>query len=286
MIKLVSIDIYADFGCLKKPDTNSPVYLTFNILHKPALLGILGAIVGLEGFQESVTKTKRKKNKDVFSQEVKQQIVAPYYEALKSLKIGIQPLEIVNGSVNQNFNGNFQKTLLTYNNSVGYANVQNKIPGNLMVTEQMLIAPAYRCFLLFEKEDTVFLQLFENLKNNDAVYLPYLGKNEFSVWWTNWREYHSFKKFEADGRNFQIQSIFIKEVPVKEGKIRQSYKVAGIPSFMYFENLPISYEEKESSMHYKYGAFAYTNSQLKQDYPVEYLYQLTDTELSEIVQLF
>ena len=52
MEKLVSINIKSDFGFLKKPDTNDPIYLTFNMLHKPALLGILGAIIGEKGFQK------------------------------------------------------------------------------------------------------------------------------------------------------------------------------------------------------------------------------------------
>lgn len=50
--KLVSFDLKADFGFFKKPDIND-IYLTYNMLHKPALLGILGAIVGLQGFQEN-----------------------------------------------------------------------------------------------------------------------------------------------------------------------------------------------------------------------------------------
>ena len=52
MDKLISFDLRGDFGMLKKPDTNEPVYLTFNMLHKPALLGILGAILGLKGFRK------------------------------------------------------------------------------------------------------------------------------------------------------------------------------------------------------------------------------------------
>ena len=58
MNKVISIDLKADFGFFKKPDTNDPIYLTFNMLHKPALLGILGAILGLMGFSEA----KKKKN--------------------------------------------------------------------------------------------------------------------------------------------------------------------------------------------------------------------------------
>lgn len=280
--KLISIDLYADFGCLKKPDTNDPVYLTFNMLHKPALLGILGAIVGLEGFSEpQPPKPKKKKSKDLYVELEPKRIVAPYYEVLKDLKIGIRPLELIDGKINPNFNGNFSKTILTYNNGVGYANIQGGVPGNLMVTEQMLIAPVYRCFILFEKECEVFTQLFENLKNQDAEYLPYLGKNEFSVWWTNWQEYN-WRDFNPNDQSFEINSVFIKEEPVKEGKTRQRYKVAVLPSFMYFENLPVGYDKK--LMQYEYDAFAYTNSQLKQEYPVGQLYQLTD--VNEVVQLF
>ena len=40
--RLISFDIQADFGFFKKPDYNDGVLLTYNMLHKPALLGILG----------------------------------------------------------------------------------------------------------------------------------------------------------------------------------------------------------------------------------------------------
>lgn len=275
MNRLISIDMYADFGCLKKPDTNDPVYLTFNMLHKPSLLGILGAIVGLEGFSEPPPKPKKKKGKDLSTEKESQRIVAPYYEALKDLKIGIRPL--------RHENGNFSKTILTYNNGVGYANIQAGGPTNLMVTEQMLIEPGYRCYILFEKGDEISQQLFNNLKNRDAEFLPYLGKNEFSAWWENWQEYR-FKEFEPEGKSFEIHSVFMKDAPVKSGKERQPYKVASLPNFMYFENLPIGYDIQ--IMQYEYDAFAYTNCLLKQDYPVRNLVQLTEIEPNEIVQLF
>jgi len=37
---------------LKKPDTSEPIHLTFNMLHKLALLGIFGTIIGYAGFKE------------------------------------------------------------------------------------------------------------------------------------------------------------------------------------------------------------------------------------------
>ena len=50
--RLISFDIQADFGFFKKPDYNDGVLLTYNMLHKPALLGILGAIIGLRGYRK------------------------------------------------------------------------------------------------------------------------------------------------------------------------------------------------------------------------------------------
>lgn len=114
--RLISFDIQADFGFFKKPDYNDGVLLTYNMLHKPALLGILGAIIGLRGY--------RKKGE-----------WPEYYQRLAALPVGIEPLE------GRHEKGNFQKTIVKYTNTVGYANQD----GNLLVEESMLIRPAYRC---------------------------------------------------------------------------------------------------------------------------------------------
>lgn len=50
--KLISFDLKAEMGFFKKPDINDGIYLTYNMLHKPALLGILGAIIGLKGYEK------------------------------------------------------------------------------------------------------------------------------------------------------------------------------------------------------------------------------------------
>ena len=39
--RLLSFDLLADFACFKKPDVNEGLVMTYNCLHKPALLGIL-----------------------------------------------------------------------------------------------------------------------------------------------------------------------------------------------------------------------------------------------------
>ena len=115
MKKLISFTIKAEKGFLKKPDINDGIYLTYNMLHKPAILGILGAIIGLEGYQ-------------------KNGVLPEYYKELKDIPVGVKPVNAEKG--------NFQKTKITYNNTTGFAS--NEAGGNLIITEQTLIKPSYK----------------------------------------------------------------------------------------------------------------------------------------------
>ena len=257
MKKIISIDFYADFGMLKKPDTNEPVYLTYNMLHKPAVLGILGAIIGLSGFKE------RGK-------------LPEYYNKLKDLPIGIMPL--------CHDKGNFQKNIITYNNSTGLASKETG--GNLMVTEQTLVAPAYRCFLMLEMGNEFHVSIDNHLSSNNAEFIPYLGKNEFSLWWNNYTHYIDAVKFSPNG-SFNINSIYIKRQALNEGKVVELFLPMFGESpkgntFSYFECLPISYDEE--LLQYIRVDFAFTDWQLSTDYELNYpLYKINQ---NEIVQFF
>ncbi len=258
MQKLISIDLFADFGMLKKPDTNEPVYLTFNMIHKPALLGIIGAIIGESGFKEKG-------------------VLPEYYLKLKDIKLGIEPLS--------HENGNFQKTIITYNNTTGMASKEEG--GNLMITEQTLIAPAYRCYFLLETENETHQKIDGHLSRNIAEYLPYLGKNEFSVWWKNYRVYENIENFNpAD--NFRIQSIFIKSEPISPNKDIQPFVPFMTESgntFSYFERLPFIYAEiAEKQFQYEYRDFAFADWMLQSKY--ETPYELIKLNNEGIIQVF
>lgn len=262
MEKLISFDLHANFGFLKKPDTNEPIYITYNMLHKPALLGIMGAITGLKGFK-ILLETSRKKKRDYKPE---------YYEVFKDVKVGIQPLK--------SENGNYMKTVIRYNNSVGYASKEQG--GNLLVDEQTLIKPSYRCFLLLNLEDPMQDKLYYNIQNNEAEYLPYLGKNDFSIWWDNFQEY-KIQPFDIKGK-YQIVSLILKEQALAEG-ISKSYglfaPLKNITLFTYFEHLPVGY--RTDLMQYELKDFAYTNAPLNQDYHVKNLYKIKE---NEVIQLF
>ena len=74
--------------------------------------------------------------------------------------------------------------------------------------EQTLVKPSFRIFLLL-KNQGIENRLYNALQNQKAEYLPYLGKNDFSLWWTNFKEYQ-FKEFDFK-ENFKIDSIFMKK---------------------------------------------------------------------------
>lgn len=264
MKKIVSINIKSDFGFLKKPDTNDPIYLTFNMLHKPSFLGILGAIIGEKGFQ-------------------KHGEMPEYYKKLKGLNVSIAPLEEDRKVYHEN--GNFTKTIIKYNNTTGLASQEEG--GNLMITEQTLVAPAFKCWIMLDIENKIEYKLYIYLKEGKAEYLPYLGKNEFSLWWDNFKEYE-YKIFKPEGV-FRIDSLFIKEETIKEGKYDPIFQLdmssfAG-KEYMYFERLPVSYETTKL-FQYEYENFAFTNWQLKQNYNLPSKYSLYKLSSNEIIQLF
>lgn len=266
---LISFDLLADFGVFKKPDVNEGLQLTFNMLHKPALLGILGAIAGLEGYQR----------RGVFPE---------YYEKLQSMRVGIEPLD--------HEKGNFVKTVIQYTNTVGYANAD----GNLIVTEQTLRSPAYRIYLLLDLDDALQARLHEHILTVKADYPPYFGKNECMAWWEkeSVKTYSDFKPFDkAD--DFRIKSMFIRSGTVKGQKIEPyldwaSMKWQAESTFIYFERLPVGFfigdrdrTKPLTFVQYELAEFVFTDWVLKKESSLTDLYHLGTFETGpEVVQLF
>lgn len=254
--KLISFDLKAEMGFFKKPDINDGIYLTYNMLHKPALLGILGAIIGLKGYE----------NKGM---------LPDYYTQLEHLKIAIQPLD--------SDKGNFQKEIISYNNGTGFASTE--AGGNLIITEQVLLHPAFRCFLLLNLENETENKLYENLWSYQSEYVPYMGKNEFGAWWTSTKVYTEVKPFGFD-RNYSIASLFMKNEAVSQ-YVAKSLSLAGMEQrnsvFLYFERLPIGFD---TTLHqYEYGDFVYSNAHFKADMELKGTGDFYDIGGETIIQL-
>jgi CRISPR-associated protein Cas5h len=261
MKKLISFIIKAEKGFLKKPDINDGIYLTYNMLHKPVILGILGALIGLEGYQ-------------------KNGVLPEYYKELKDIPVGVKPID--------DEKGNFQKTKITYNNTTGMAS--NEAGGNLIITEQTLIKPSYKIYLLLNLENENEKKLYHNIKEQKAEYLPYLGKNDYSLWWDKKEvEEYEWAMFEKNS-NFRISTVFKKEEAIVNYIARAIGRgaLAGQKNyFNYFERLPISFNKV--LFQYNYGDFAYSNVILEDEVKINSnnLYLIKNKELKEeIVYLY
>lgn len=131
----------------KNPEVNTYYYFTYGNIHKAALLGMFGAILGYQGYN------------------AQQGIYPEFYDKLKHLKVGIVP-----GADH----GCFEKKIQVFNNSVGYAS--QEMGGNLIVKEQWLENPEWLIYVLIQDEES--RKLADAIVNQQCVYMPYLGKND------------------------------------------------------------------------------------------------------------
>jgi len=235
MKKLISFTIKADFGMFKKPDINDKIFVSYNMIHKPYLLGILGAIMGYAGHNQNNDKSK----------------MPEYYEKLKDIRVAIAPSS-ENGGI-------FKKEFIIFNNTTN-GSIAN-------ITEQTLVNPAYRIYL--ELDDIKHKELIDSLKNNKAVYPPYMGKNEFSLWWDNFRVYNRVEEVNSKRKEFEIISIIKRD---KDFEIKGTgYKERTANYFYLFERLPIGFDEQLKQ--YKYYDFIYTNAIFKNKSSLKNLYE-------------
>lgn len=263
MKKVVSVDFYAKFGFLKKPDINDGIYLTYNCLHKPALQGILGAILGFEGYS--------------MEGEMKENQIPEYREKLGDIRIGTLPLNSSNGS--------FRKEVIAFTNTVGYA---SKEEGNvLIIREQTLIKPSYRVFIELDINNEIESKLDLCLKNQEAEYIPYLGKNDHQLWWENYVEWNIDDTDYIPEKEYNLDSIFLK--PYEDEKLLKSQRRVSLgdskEKFAYFERLPKGWHK--DLPHYELGEFLYTNYQLQPEAKLSGLVKIYNVQRGNyVIQLF
>lgn len=231
-MKAISFKLSGKTACFRKPDVNVYAYFTYNNIHKPALLGLLGAIIGLGGYtqlhneNEQLRKAKKPINEGY----------PEFYEKLKYLKISIIPLAP---------NGYFSKKIQTFNNSVGYASQEQG--GNLVVREQWLENPTWEIIIL-DDESEIFQKISEYLLAQKSVFVPYLGKNDHPA---SIREVVSVTLSESQGKF--IDSLFIKNFD----KINGWHKEGDPYPFFFQEIAP--YRLQKEYHFYEYEPMVFTN---------------------------
>lgn len=150
-MEALEFKLSGEFGMFRRPEKQKPA-LTFSLIPKSAVLGVCGAILGLEGY----TSLRG---------------MPEFWDKLQHLKVAISPLSVDGTPLKQPV----RKIFVKYLNYHGYGNVD----GPDILEEQILVRPAFMATLLGTENDNLFSAIKKQLKSNSCVFRPYLGKNEF-----------------------------------------------------------------------------------------------------------
>ncbi|ELC8442570.1 type I-B CRISPR-associated protein Cas5 [Clostridium perfringens] len=244
-MKALKFTLEGKTGFFKRPDVNSNLYFTYGHIHKVALLGIFGAILGYGGYNQKNSKYKGEKTNE------KESKFPEFYEKLRDLKVALVP---------NNKNGVIGKKLYIFNNSVGYASQEQG--GNLIVKEQWLENPSWEVYVLLDGDEAN--KISEAILNKNYVYLPYLGKNDHIADILNCEICECEEYIEVN----YIDSFFIKDSYKLSNKSNKG-EFDDFDDDLEEEETPYKYEEvlpvalnEETSM-YKTESLVYTNSYLE-----------------------
>lgn len=233
-IQAVKFRLSGEAACFRKPDVNEQVYFTYNNIHRVALLGLLGAILGLKGYR----------NHRLFGEE--QKGFPEFYEKLAGLKVALIP---------EAKRGYFTKKVQYFNNSVGYAS--KEAGGNLMVFEQWLEKPVWTVYLTMGTVTVeIWNKLVEYLTKQKCMYIPYLGKNDFPAIIEN-VESCDLDSIEQDGVIF-VNSLFGGDLDA----IDDSETLEDQAAYLFSERAPIALQPEHNF--YIFQQLLYTNCAVKQ----------------------
>ena len=179
-----------------KDNVINTVYLTYGNIHRVALLGMFGAILGYGGYSEQNDMLKKKNKKMPDYPE--------FYEKLKDIKISI----VSNGK-----NGYFNKKLQTFNNSVGYASKEEG--GNLIVKQFWLENPSWDIYILLDCDEAK--KIADYIQNRKAIYLPYLGSNDHLANIMDIEIINIEEKISSEDKTIEILSM-VKDSDISEKK--------------------------------------------------------------------
>ncbi|MGL5963583.1 MAG: type I-B CRISPR-associated protein Cas5b, partial [Fusobacteriaceae bacterium] len=133
-MRVIKFNLNGSTAFFKKPDVNSYIYFTYSNIHKISVLGILGSILGMKGYNQQQTSA-----------------FPEFYEKLENFKISIVPKNL-----------SVTKKIQIFNNSVGYASFEQG--GNLIVKEQWLENPEWDIYILENENIELFNELESRLK--------------------------------------------------------------------------------------------------------------------------
>ena len=152
-MEAIKFDIFGGFAHFKNPEQNLGIELSFETIPKPALAGLLGALLGLKG-REHGRRLKR----------------LEYWEELKTMKIAIIP-----------HSPKWEKTINELTNSTGFFNktADKKYGATQIVRMQMLENVRWTIILAKDGiKEEYYNKIYKLLLNREGAFPIFLGKSE------------------------------------------------------------------------------------------------------------
>ena len=236
-METIKFELTSNMAIIRKPDSNE-TYYTYNFPHKIMLLGLLGAIIGLNGYNYYLLQKNLGKKVDELPE---------FYTKLKNIKIGIKP------KIGKE---NFSKKIQTFNNSVGYAS--KEVGNNLIVKEQWLEKPTWTIYISEDRGEE-YQKIKDYLIKRKCEYIPYIGKNDHFADIKN----VEIKEVQNVNKISKINSIFEEKIAEKKNNLLD--EILGFDNrpnknYLYEELLPTELNEKIG--YSKFSKFIYTNQEL------------------------
>ena len=154
-----------------------------------------------------------------------------YYDALKSWKIGISPLNLNNFP--------YQRILSEYNTRNSYYGGKESYE-NITIREHLLYCPSYKIYLYVENGNDLFYELITRLKEKDYVFTPFLGKNEFPLSLCELKDYDYIKVEKDLAEKSVVHTIYFVS---DDSPDKSSFKLSqpGVRNFTIIESYPAAY---------------------------------------------
>jgi len=178
-MKAFSFDLAGEFAFFKKNDANDFLFVSYNFIHKPVVLGICGAIAGLPGYARAAAGD-----------------FPAYYRQFQALKLAIKP----------HYFQPLKKVITGFNHAAGLASRSSANQGQTwQIKEQILVGEPEIRFTVFILEDeavepALMVGFKQRLEKGETVYPLYFGKNEFFAVFDGYREYEAVPLAEKSVR--------------------------------------------------------------------------------------
>lgn len=221
-MECLKFTVFGRYGFFKNHECNS-INFTYQFIHKPCIMGLLGAMIGLDGWRQMVEHDGK----------------LEYYEVFKNSKISIIPTS--------SYYETFYETI---NNATGFTNISSDKQGGetANIKRQILQNPSYTIIIQKDGiEEKYYNKLKEMLFKGESVYRLCLGNNNYTA---NIKDVEEITIDEYTEKDDIIVNSLIKECEIEE-IYEESEDDIGVEGFQTHIWLPTNYNINSDYGHYK-----------------------------------